>query len=91
LYRAQTNEYDYENDEDDPGSGRETEDNDNYSECNNSINVENLLDKYEDNKSVNEMTISDKTDIALMKINNDEKNYSEIMVDVTEYDLINLL
>lgn len=77
--RAQTEEYDYEKDEDDPRSDGEVDLNEKESECDNSINLDD-----EDNTLMNQIKSENLKDDIVEKSNRSEKDYSGIIIDVTE-------
>lgn len=77
YYRAQTEEYDYEKDEDDPMSEEEAEMNEKQSECDNSTNIESQPIKNKHNTSDSEINIEDVNEDF---VNN--KDYSQIVIDV---------
>lgn len=78
YFRAQTEEYDYEKDEDDPMSDEEVEINEKQSECDDLTNVESQPIKIKHNTSDSEINIED--DNIDDFVNN--KDYSQIVIDI---------
>lgn len=86
TFRAQTEEYDYEKDEEDPQSDGEVEIIEQKSESNNSINLEEQTKDIDDemimDTSINNNT--NKTNEVLEYIKSDGNDYSGIVINVTK-------
>lgn len=78
YFRAQTEEYDYEKDEDDPVSDEEAEISEKQSECDNLTSIENQHFKSKHNTSDSEINIEDENSEDFVN----KKDYSQIVIDV---------